>query len=454
MTESMRLLADASSYGSAYLASVDERPVFPTTDSLRGLSAFDERLPEAPTDAADTLRRLHTFGSPATTASAGGRYFGLVVGGALPVTVAANWLATAWDQVVFNEATSPVGVKLEQVAGAWLLDLLGLPADASVGFVTGASMANFTCLAAARALLLARQGHDVARDGVFGAPRLRIVASEQIHVTVIKALGLLGFGSAQIERVPTDAQGRMRIEAMPALDDTCIVLCQAGNVNSGASDPFDAICDRAAEAGAWVHVDGAFGLWAAASPLTAPQVHGLARCDSWVTDGHKWLNTPYDCGLAICRHPESVHRVMATQAVYLKTGGHAAPKDMVPEFSRRARGVEVWAALRTLGRHGVAALVERCCAHARRFAQGLESLGFEVLNDVVLNQVVATVGDDERVRRVVEHCQGSGECWFGPTVWRGRAALRISVSSWATTTSDVDRTLAAIATALEEAVPA
>jgi glutamate/tyrosine decarboxylase-like PLP-dependent enzyme len=411
---------------------------------LEGLRRFDEELPVHGRSAAETLSLLHTAGSPATTATAGGRFYGLVVGGALPATVAASWLAAAWDQVVFTEDTSPVGIALERVTTNWLLDVFGLPASSYVGFVTGATMANVTCLAAARSALLRRRGHDPDADGLIGAPPVRVIVSAEIHVTVLKALSLLGLGAARVERVSTDEQGRMRPSALPPLDDSCLVICQAGNVNSGAFDPFAEICAAAEEAGAWVHVDGAFGLWALAAPSRRHLAAGIEHADSWATDTHKWPNTPYDCGLAICRHPDALNQAMRVQAPYLRAGAVTAPKDMVPEFSRRARAVEVWAALRTLGREGLGELVERCCRHAQTLAAGLHELGYDVLNDVVLNEVVAATGTPAQIDAIAARVQASGECWFGPTTWRDRRALRLSISSWNTTDDDIQRTLAAI----------
>jgi len=434
-----------------YLAAAHGRSVVPSPEGLAALSQLDGPLPEAGHDPSDTIALLDRLGSPATVASTGGRFFGLVVGGSLPAALGARVLASAWDQVVFNEATSPVGVRLERIASAWLLDLLGLPRAASVGFVSGATMANVTCLAAARQHLLARAGWDVNTSGLWGAPRLRVIAGAELHVTVRKALALLGMGTATIETVPCDANGAMIVDAMPDPDGRTIVLAQAGNVNSGASDPIGAIAERANAVGAWTHVDGAFGLWAAANPRTRDQLAGFEAASSWVVDGHKWLNTPYDCGIAICRFPEALHEAMRTQAPYLEAGeaDAVAPKDMVPDFSRSARGAEVWAALHSLGRAGVADLVERCCAHARALADGLQGLGFEVLNDVVLNQVVATLpGREDEMADLAARVRASGEAWFGPTRWRDRDAVRVSVASWATTEADIARTLAEIETAM------
>lgn len=445
----------AHELAAAYVAEAHDRPVAPNRDALNALAGFDTPLPERSNAPSDTIALLDRLGSPATVASTGGRFFGLVVGGTLPAALGARTLASAWDQVVFNEATSPVGVALERIAARWTLDLLGLPSSASVGFVTGATMANVTCLAAARQHLLARAGWDVNAKGLWGAPPLRFVAGAEIHVTVRKALTLLGMGTDAIETVPCDGNGALDADALPELDERTIILLQAGNVNSGACDPIGAMCERAKGMGAWVHVDGAFGLWAAAAPRTRHLLEGFDAADSWVADGHKWLNTPYDCGIAICRHPQALHEAMRTQAPYLKTDGGAAdpravaPKDMVPEFSRSARGVEVWAALHSLGREGVADLIDRCCAHARALADGLRGLGFEVLNEVVLNQVVATLpGREDRTGDLAARVQASGEAWFGPTNWRGRPGLRFSIASWATTDADIERTLAAIKAAM------
>jgi glutamate/tyrosine decarboxylase-like PLP-dependent enzyme len=446
LLQSKTTVSIAAKMAKNYLESINKRSVIASSDALDGLKAFDGDMPQMPSDPARTLEFLNTVGSPATTATTGGRFYGLVVGGTLPAALGARVLASAWDQIVFNDATSPVGVKLEQVASKWLLDVLGLPSDSSVGFVTGATMANFTCLAGARHALLEKQGWNVEKQGLWNAPPLRIVVGRQAHVTALKALSMLGVGTDIIEWVECDDQGRMIVQKMPDTDASTLILTQAGNVNSGATDP---IADIVAKAnGAWVHVDGAFGLWGAASAATRDQLTGYQSADSWVTDGHKWLNTPYECGIAICRHPASIHAAMATQAPYLKVGGTAAPKDMVPEFSRSTRGVEIWAALHSLGRQGLSDMLERTCSHARDLADGLRDLGFEVLNDVVLNQVVATLpGFEDSSADIANHVQNSGEAWFGPTNWQGRAAIRFSVSSWVTSKEDIQRTLEAVASA-------
>lgn len=438
------LLRDAAERAARYLEGLDERPVFPAPAALAGLAALDGPLPDGPSDPALTLRLLDEAASPATVASAGGRYFGFVTGGSLPAPLAASVLAAAWDQNAAYTVMSPAAARLESVALGWLADILGLPAGCAGALVTGATSANLTGLAAARRALLLRRGWDVERDGLFGAPPLTVVVGDEVHVSLLKALGLLGLGRERVVRVPVDGQGRMRADALPPLDDATVVCIQAGNVNTGAFDPARELCARAREAGAWVHVDGAFGMWAAASPAHAHLADGLAEADSWATDAHKYLNVPYDSGVALCRHPEHLRGAMMVGAAYLQAAEQREAAHYGPEFSRRARGVELWAALRSLGRAGVAELVGRTCRHARRFAEGLQAAGHAVLNDVVLNQVLVSFGDDAATRRVVEAVQAEGTCWAGATVWQGRAAMRISVSSWATTDEDVERSLAAI----------
>jgi len=339
---------------------------------------------------------------------------------------------------------SPVAAKLEEVAMRWMLDLFGLPPGCGAGFVTCATQANFSGLAAARHALCARRGWEVETQGLFGAPPIRVVVGDEVHVSVLKALTLLGLGRERVVRVPADGQGRMRADALPPLDDHTIVCIQAGNVNTGAFDPAAEIIQRARAAGAWVHVDGAFGMWAVASPGHAHLVQGLAGADSWATDAHKWLNVPYDSGIAFVRDPAHLQAAMAVNAPYLVIGEAREPEHFTPDFSRRARGVEVWAALRSLGRQGLADLIARTCRHAARFAAGLQDAGYAILNDVVINQVLVSFGDAEVTRRVVEAIQAEGTCWAGTTVWQGKTAMRISVSSWATTEHDVERSLTAM----------
>jgi len=439
------LLQTAATLAADYLDSLPTRGVAPTAAALDGLRALDRPFPEQPSDPEAVLRELDARGSPATIASAGGRFFGFVVGGSLPAALAANVLAAAWDQDAGMTVLAPGAAAIEAAALRWLLDALHLPPETGGGFVTGATMANFTGLAAARCALLARAGWDVQANGLFGAPPLTVVVGDEVHVSVIKALGLLGLGQSRVVRVPADAQGRMRADKLPALDARTIVCTQAGNVNTGACDPVADVSRAAHKVGAWVHVDGAFGLWARSAPARAPQAAGVEEADSWALDAHKWLNVPYDSGVALCRDAGALRSAMATgPAAYLVRGTAREPDDYTPELSRRARGVEIWAALASLGRSGLAELVERCCHHATRFAAGLREAGYEVLNEVKLNQVLVRFGDDARTRKVIEGIQADRTCWCGGTMWQGRAAMRISVSSWATTQEDVEQSLAAM----------
>jgi glutamate/tyrosine decarboxylase-like PLP-dependent enzyme len=439
------LLVGAAERSVAYLERLDARGVAPTPAAIAGLAAFDQPLPDQPGDPEAILQMLDELGSPATMAMAGPRFFGFVIGGALPVAIAANWLATAWDQNSAFYKVTPATAMLEQIALRWLADLLGLPSDCGGAFVTGATMANFSALAAARHALLARAGWNVEADGLFGAPPITVFVGAEAHPSLFKSLGLLGLGRSRVVRVPVDTQGRMRVDALPEIAGPAIVCLQAGNVNTGAFDPFAEVCARAHDAGAWVHVDGAFGLWAAASPTRAHLTDGIMQADSWATDAHKWLNVPYDSGLAFVRDAEALRAAMAVTAEYLPSASEQRnPSDYTPELSRRGRGVEIWAALRALGRAGLAEMVERNCRHAQQFADGLSAAGYEVLNDVALNQVLVSFGDADTTNRVIAAIQDDGVCWCGGTVWQGHTAMRISVSSWATTEADVERSLASM----------
>ena len=439
------LLADAATRATRYLSEIATRSVAPTPAALAALAALDTPLPDSPTAPADTLRLLDELGSPATMGMAGPRFFGFVIGGALPATIAANWLTTAWDQNAVLYRASPGVAFIEQVALRWLLDLLRLPPTCGGAFVTGATVANLTALAAARHTVLARAGWNAEADGLFGAPAITVIVGGEIHPSVSKALGILGLGRTRVVKVPVDAQGRVIAEKIPPLSGPTIVCLQAGNVNTGAIDPIGEICRLAHAAGAWVHVDGAFGLWAAAAPARAHLAVGINEADSWATDAHKWLNVPYDSGLAFVRDPHALQAAMAITAEYLPTQSEFRnPSDFTPELSRRARGVDVWAALHSLGRSGIAHMIETNCAQARRFAEKLSAAGYEILNDVVLNQVLVSFGDAERTQRVVAAIQADGTCWAGITVWQGKTAMRISVSSWRTTDTDVDHSVAAI----------
>jgi glutamate/tyrosine decarboxylase-like PLP-dependent enzyme len=438
------LLQSACARAIAYLESLDKRRVSPDSTALDRLPQLDVELPDVGIDPEKVIALLDEVGSPATVASAGGRFFGFVIGGSLPVSVAAQWLAAAWDQNGGLRSASPIGATLEDISKPWLLDVLGLPAQCGVGFVTGATMANFTALAAARHFLLARQNWDVEARGLFGAPEINVIVGNEVHVSVLKALSMLGLGRERLIRVPVDGQGRMRADSLTIKDENTIVCLQAGNVNTGAFDPASEIISAAHEAGAWVHVDGAFGLWARACPSRSYLGQGLEQADSWATDAHKWLNVPYDSGLAFCRNPEDLRAAMSATAAYLIAGEAREPMHYTPELSRRARGVEIWAALLSLGRTGLAELIERDCHAAERFAAGLAAAGFKILNDVCLNQVLVSFGDPEVTKRIISAVQQDGTAWFGGTVWQGQTAMRISVSAWATSDADVDRSIEAI----------
>lgn len=439
------LLEDTANRAISYLEGLENRSVAPLPEAIANLDLLDETLPVEATPPEQVLKQLDELCSPTTMAMAGPRFFGFVIGGALPVTLAANWLAGAWDQNSALYNVTPATARLEKVALGWLLELLRLPPGTGAGFVTGATVANFTALAAARHSVFKHAGWNVEADGLIGAPPVTVIVGEEAHPTLFKSLGLLGLGRNRVVRVPVDRQGRLKGGELPAMAGPTILCAQAGNINSGAFDPFVEICARAREAGAWVHIDGAFGLWAAAVPEMAHLTAGLAEADSWATDFHKWLNVPYDSGVAFVRDSGALQAAMAITADYLPTDSPSRnPSDFTPELSRRGRGVEVWAALRSLGAEGVREMIRQTCAHARRFAEGLAGAGYEVLNEVVLNQVTVSFGDAETTRRVIAAIQEDGTCWCGPTVWRGRAAMRISVSSWATTEADVERSLTAM----------
>ena len=438
------LLRDACARALVYLDGLADRPVAPAAADVAALGRLDFALPGAGLDAAAVLALLDEAGSPATVASGGARYFGFVTGGALPVAQAAAWLITAWDQNAALSVMSPAASMLTGVALRWVTESLGLPTGTGGGFVTGATMANATCLAAARDAVLTRHGWDAAGRGLVGAPSITVVAGAQAHTTVRKALGLVGLGRDRALVLATDDQGRVEPRNLPKLTGPALVCLQAGNVNSGASDPFPPLIAWAREHGAWVHVDGAFGLWAAASPSTAAQVVGIEGADSWATDAHKWLNTTYDCGIALVADPGALRASMEAAAAYLPEDAPVEPMHVTPQSSQRARGAEVWAVLATLGRDGLAALVDRTCALARRFADGMRAAGYAVANDVVLNQVIVDFGDQAHTSAVIAAVQEEGTCWCGPTTWRGRAAMRVSVSCWNTTEEDIDRSVAAV----------
>jgi glutamate/tyrosine decarboxylase-like PLP-dependent enzyme len=442
------LLSSVQGHVEAWFASLTARPVraTATADELR--KALDGPLPAEGT-AAEAVAALAAIGMKGTIASTGPRYFGFVIGGNLPAALAADWLVSAWDQNGGIYALSPLVSVIEQITGSWLLELAGLPTTMSFGFVTGCQMANFTGLAAARHRVLSNAGWDVEGNGLFGAPAIDVIASEEAHYTISMALRLLGLGANRVRRIPTDGQGRMRAgdlsKALQNQREPCIMCAQIGNVNTGAIDPVSEIAQIAKEHNAWLHVDGAFGLWAAASPNYAKLLEGVQLADSIATDAHKWLNVPYDCGIVFCSD-ETAHRsAMSLAAAYIvATGDQRDPHEFVPEESRRARAIPVYAALRSLGRRGFAEIVERNCRQARRFAEGLRDAGYEVLNEVLLNQVLVSFGTPEQTQRTIAAIQEDGTCWCGGTVWKNRTAMRISVSNWSTTDEDVNKSLDAI----------
>ena len=448
-----QLIRDAANHAANYVAALPEKRVFPSPSALEDLARFSRPLQDQPLDPAEVLDELNAVGSPAAVASAGRRYFGFVVGGSLPAALAANILAAAWDQNAVLEISSPIGAALEKVCRGWLTSLFALPEQTEIGFVTGATMANFTGLAAARHALLRTRGWDVEADGLFGAPPINVIVGDEVHVSLLKALSMLGLGRDRVLRVPVDGQGRMLPGEIPKIDGPTIVCIQAGNVNTGAFDPAGEIVSRLHGTGAWIHVDGAFGLWASASQSKRHLVEGLQEANSWATDAHKWLNVPYDSGLIFVRDPRHLKAAMSSSAAYLVEGETRDPHLFVPEMSRRARAIEIWAALRSLGRVGLADLIDRCCAYAKCFAQAFTEAGYEVLNEVVLNQVLVSFGTPEVTRKVIARVQEDGTCWCGGTVWQGRTAMRISVSSWATTADDVTRSLNAILRIAAETQP-
>jgi glutamate/tyrosine decarboxylase-like PLP-dependent enzyme len=450
------VLARTAGLAADFLGSLDARPVGVPVDSDGLHQALGGPLPDVGEDSLRIVETLAREADPGIVASAGPRYFGFVVGGSFPAAVAADWLTSAWDQNAGLFAMAPAAMVVEEVAGRWLKDLLGLPAGASVGFVSGATMANWTSLATARHAMLERLGWNVETRGLYGAPELDVVIGAEAHVTILAALQYLGLGRERVHVVPVDGQGRMRADELAAVLARCrphpIVCVQAGNVATGAFDPLEPIAEAVRTAEGWLHVDGAFGLWAAASPALRPLTAGLDRADSWTTDAHKWLNVPYDSGLAFTVHPASHRAATSLSAAYLveAESRDRDGDDWVPEYSRRARAFPIYATIRALGRSGVAELVERCCRLARRMADRLgQDPAVTILNDVVLNQVLVRVGPDGETgdawtRQAITGIQRDGTCWLGGTEWHGRAAMRISVSNWRTTDADIDASADAI----------
>jgi len=438
----------------AYADRALERNVFPTPEAIENLVHFDEPLPDSPGDALEILRQLDEYGSPATVAQIGGRYFGLVNGGVIPATLAVRWLTDFWDQNTPLYLTSPVASRLEEVTEAWLRELFALPESTIAGYVSGSSMSIFCGLAAARHRKFDRLGWDINRRGFIDAPRLRVIASRQTHGTVTKAIALLGFGTDNVEWVDADSQGKINAQQVPELDSSSILILQAGNVNSGAFDDFATLCQKAREADAWVHIDGAFGLWAAASDQLKHLTRGIELADSWSFDGHKTLNTPYDSGVIMCRDREALVNALHAAGAYIVYSDHRDGMLHTPEMSRRSRIFELWAALKYLGKSGIDDLIYGLHARSRQFADELQQQGFEILNDVVFNQVLVACDKDSLTTETISNIQQSGECWVGGTQWQQRSVIRVSVCSWATTAADVTRSVKAFVDAREQALNA
>lgn len=434
------LLTDADRRAIAYNDSLEQRRVYPHESAIAALNAFDQPLPTTGQDAGQVLHALDELGSPATVTSNGPRYFGFVIGATLPAAAAAERMVLAWDQCASSADGSPIADKLEKVAARWVCEALGLPGESAVGFGTSATACTLACLAAARRTLLARQGWDFDQDGLIGAPEIRVVISETAHITVKKALRVLGFGMRRLLLAPVDQHGRIDPARLPELDERTVLILQAGEVNTGEFDRFAELIPRAKAAGAWVHVDGAFGLWARASS-SAGLADGVELADSWTTDGHKWLNTPYDSAMAICRDGDALAAAMNSDAAYAMASKDSQ-KNLTLEFSRRARGVAIWAALANLGRDGLAEMIDRHIRQAGRLAEALRAGGYQVLNRVRLNQVLVRADSDEQTAAILKAAQASGEAWFGSTVWQGQPAFRLSVSSWRTTDADIDALIA------------
>lgn len=437
--ENTELLEQAESYAADYIKSINRREVAPSPEAIDNMRAFEMELPEDGTGSSDILSLLHRYGSPATMGQTGGRYFGFVNGGVIPVSLGAKWIADVWDQNAALYCISPIASKLEELCAKWVTGLLGLPQSSAVGFVSGSSMASLCGILAARNYLLKRMGYDLAKKGLFGAPPIRVVLGEEAHSTIFKALSILGFGRDMLEIIPSDGQGRIDYEKIPELDGNTLLLLQAGNVNSGAFDPFTKLCGKAKEAGAWVHIDGAFGLWAAASESFRELTLGMELADSWSCDAHKTLNAPYDNGIVICRNREALTDALQMEGAYIIYSDKRDGMLYTPDMSRRARGVELWAVFMSLGRSGVARLVESLHDKAEYFAASLKKKGFAILNEICFNQIVVSVGDGKSTEEFLAKLQSAGVLWCGGSRWKGRPVIRISVCSYRTTYEDIDR---------------
>ena len=440
----MNLIENFSERAKKYMAHLDNARVYPANSEIEKLESLRIPLQDEPLSAEKVLAELDETGSPATVVTTGGRYFGFVIGGSLPAAMSAKLMSAVWDQNAGLTLMSPIAHTLEEIASEWLLDLFGLPSSCATGFVSGDTMANFSALASARHHLLKLNGWNAEEQGLFGAPEITVITGEEVHVSVLKALNMVGMGRSRIVKVPVDSQGRMIASLVPKVDGPCIICVQAGNVNTGSFDPIGEICERNKNEQTWIHVDGAFGMWAAVKKKKKNLAKGIELADSWATDAHKWLNVPYDCGLVFVKRKEALFNAMSATASYLPEMNTREPYQFTPEMSREARGIPVWAALRSLGKKGLNELIERNCSQARKIASSLASAGYEILNDVVLNQVMVSFGTAEETNRIMKNIQEEGTCWCGGTVWQGKTSMRISVSSWATTDEDIEKSVSAI----------
>jgi len=433
----------AKKYAFEYLDSIDEREVYPNSQNLDKLKVFEEDLSEHPIAAEKILTQLHEVGALGTVTNTSGRYFGFIIGSSNPISLSTKWLTDVWDQCGGLYVTSPINAKLEVVCEKWLTSILKLPEETIAGFVSGGSMANFSAITAARYHILRKIGWDVNVKGLNGAPKIRIITHQQIHASIRKNLILLGFGDENIEYVASDDQGRMKVKELPALDNSCLVFLQAGNANTGSFDDFETICEKANQADAWVHIDGAFGLWAAATSKLSYLTKGMEKADSWVLDAHKTLNVPYDSGIVLCKHPQSMSNALqATGEYIIYSRGQRDPMLYTPEMSKRSRVFELWATMKYLGKKGIDEMVTTFHHRAKELETGLAELGYDILNEVVFNQVLVKLPEEEQTKNALHYIQQSGDCWLGGTIWNGKAAIRISISSWRTSEQDILKTIA------------
>ena len=435
------IFEQARFYAYEYIDGIEKMDVFPSKSSLENMNSFDEDLPEQSVSAKEVIELLHKFGSPATIAQTGGRYFGFVNGGAVPVSLGVKWLSDIWDQCGGLYLTSPINAKLETICENWLKKIFNLHEQTIAGFVSGTSMANLCGLSAARFHLLKKMDWNINENGLNGAPELRIIAHDQVHASVKKTLSMLGYGKKSIELIPSDNQGKLIIAELPKLDNSCLVLLQAGNVNTGSFDNFEQVCDLANEVGAWVHIDGAFGLWAAASKTLSHLTKGMEKASSWAVDGHKTLNTPYDSGVVLCKHPDALISSLQATGEYIIYSDHRDPLLYTPELSKRSRAIELWATMKYLGSKGIDEMVTGFHLRAKQLEKGLKEIGFQIVNDVVFNQVLVASENDEKTKQIIQHIQKSGECWLGGSTWQGKAVIRVSICSWMTTENDIKRTI-------------